>query len=105
MISEYLKYLPGSQEDNREVYTQAGSECSGQVMNWGVERIGGKKSGALCKGRDKPRTPFQVWGLNREIHPLTDIESSRELGVWGGECQSGSDCSNVETGRFPSSFI
>lgn len=45
VISEYLKYLPGcrktTQEANRVVYTQAGSECSGQVMNWGMERIGG----------------------------------------------------------------
>ena len=44
----------------------------------------GKKSGALGKGRDKPRTTLQVWGLNREIHPLTDIGRSRELGVGGG---------------------
>lgn len=62
VISEYLKYLPGcrktTQESNRVVYTQAGSECSGHVMNWGVERIGGEKSGALCKGGDKPRTPL-----------------------------------------------
>lgn len=72
VISEYLKYLPGcrktTQESNRVVYTQAGSECSGHVMNWGVERIGGKKSGALCKGGDKPRTPLQVWGLNTSIN-------------------------------------
>ena len=63
----------------------------------------GKKSGALGKGRDKPRTTLQVWGLNREIHPLTDIGRSRELGVGG--VRGGETVGDVEAGRFPFSFI
>ena len=63
VISEYLKYLPGSQEDNRVVYTQAGSECSGQVMNWGVERIGGGEIGGFVQGKRQTQDPFPGLGL------------------------------------------
>ena len=61
MISEHLKYLPGcrktTQEANRVVYTEAGSECSGQVMNWGVKRTGGKNRGLWAREETSPEPP------------------------------------------------
>ena len=66
VISEYLKYLPGcrktTQEANRVVYTQAGSECSDQVMNWGVERIGGEKTGGFVQGKRQTQDPLPGLG-------------------------------------------
>ena len=59
MISEYLKYLPGcrktTQEANRVVYTEAGSECSGQVMK--VKRIEGKNRGLWAREETSPEPP------------------------------------------------
>ena len=61
MISEHLKYLSGcrktTQEANRVVYTEAGSECLGQVMNWGVKRTGGKNRGLWAREETSPEPP------------------------------------------------
>lgn len=47
----------------------------GSGENWGKES---------SRGRDQSRTSLQVWGLIRELHLLTDIENSGELGVRDG---------------------